>query len=114
VLIATWLQAFLGVIFIGSTLRLPRWAYTALYFTMGWPALIVFSTLLGTLPPVTLALIMLTVALYSVGAVVYALRRPNPWPRVLGFHEIFHGLVVAAVVVNTLVVWVWIVPYAHA
>jgi len=114
VLIATWLQACLGVIFIGHTLRLPRWASTGLYFTMGWPAFVILSKLLGALPVVPLALILLTVALQGVGAVVYALQRPNPWPRVLGFHEIFHGLVVAAVAMNTLVVWIWIVPYPRA
>jgi hemolysin III len=114
VLIALWLQALLGVIFIGQTLRLPRWAHTGLYFTMGWPAVVILSQLMSAVPRVTLALILLTVALYSVGAVVYALRRPDPWPRVLGFHEIFHALVVAAVVVNTVVVWVWIVPYPRA
>jgi hemolysin III len=114
VLLAIWLQALLGVIFIGHTLRLPRWAHTGLYYTMGWPAVVILTQLIGALPLVTLALILLTVALYSAGAVVYALRRPNPWPRVLGFHEIFHGLVVSAVVVNTLVVWMWIVPYPRA
>ena len=114
VLTAIWIQALVGVIFIATTLRLPRWASTALYFTMGWPAFIILSKLIGAVPHVTLALILFTVALYSVGAVVYAIQRPNPWPRVFGFHEIFHVLVVAAVAVNTWVVWVWIVPYPRA
>ena len=114
VLIATWLQACLGMILVGHTLRLPRWASTGLYFTMGWPAVVILSRLIGALPLATLALILLTVALHSVGAVVYAIQRPNPWPRVFGFHEIFHVLVVAAVAVNTWVVWLWIVPYPRA
>ncbi len=48
--------------------------------------------------------------LYTVGAIVYALKRPNPFPHVLGFHEVFHLFTIAAGAVFALVIWVWVVP----
>ncbi len=48
--------------------------------------------------------------LYTVGAVVYAFRRPNPWPRIFGFHEIFHALVIAAAVVHFVAMAGWVIP----
>ena len=48
--------------------------------------------------------------LYTVGAVVYASRRPNPWPRIFGFHEIFHALVIAAAVVHFVAMAGWVIP----
>jgi hemolysin III len=47
--------------------------------------------------------------LYSVGAVIYALRRPDPWPSTFGFHEIFHALVVAAAVTHFVAIAGWVI-----
>ena len=48
--------------------------------------------------------------LYSGGAVVYALRRPDPWPRMFGFHEVFHALVIAAAAMHFVAMAGWIIP----
>jgi hemolysin III len=48
---------------------------------------------------------------YSVGAVIYVLRRPNPLPHIFGFHEIFHLFVIGGSVAFILVIWLWVVPY---
>ena len=48
--------------------------------------------------------------IYTVGAVVYASRRPNPWPRTFGFHEIFHALVIAAATVHFVAIAGWVIP----
>ena len=50
--------------------------------------------------------------LYLAGAAVYATRRPDPWPRSFGFHEVFHGLVVAAAASHFVAMSIWIVPAA--
>ena len=50
--------------------------------------------------------------LYSLGALVYALRRPDFWPRTYGFHEVFHTLVIAAAVVHFVAMAGWVVPSA--
>jgi hemolysin III len=51
-------------------------------------------------------------ALYSLGAAVYATRRPNLWPRTYGFHEVFHTLVIAAALVHFIAMAGWVVPSA--
>ena len=48
--------------------------------------------------------------LYTAGAVVYALRRPDPWPRVFGFHEVFHALVIVAAAMHFTAMAGWIIP----
>jgi hemolysin III len=48
--------------------------------------------------------------LYSAGAAIYAFQRPDPWPRVFGFHEVFHALVVAAAVVHFVAMAGWVIP----
>ena len=48
--------------------------------------------------------------LYSVGALVYAIQRPNPWPRTFGFHEVFHALVIAAAAVHFVAMAGWVIP----
>jgi hemolysin III len=50
--------------------------------------------------------------LYSAGAVVYATRRPNPWPQTFGFHEVFHALVIAAAAVHFVAMAGWVIPGA--
>ena len=50
--------------------------------------------------------------LYSLGALVYALRRPDFWPRTYGFHEVFHTLVIAAAIVHFVAMAGWVVPSA--
>jgi hemolysin III len=47
---------------------------------------------------------------YSIGALVYASQRPDPWPRVFGFHEVFHTLVIAAAVVHFVAIAGWVIP----
>ena len=70
------------------------------YLAVGWSALVELGPLLGALDGVETWLVVGGGLLYSVGAAVYALHRPNPWPRTFGYHEIFHALVVAAATVH--------------
>ena len=50
--------------------------------------------------------------LYSAGAVVYATKRPDPWPNTFGFHEVFHALVIAAAVTHFVAMAGWVIPAA--
>jgi hemolysin III len=108
-----WLVALAGMSCAVITIRLPRWASTGLYLGMGWLSLIVMPTLFRTLPASAFALIVAGGLFYSIGAIIYALRRPDPWPHVLGFHEIFHLFVVAGSVAFLLAIWGWVVPFAQ-
>lgn len=90
-----WTGAILG---IASSLiwpNAPRWVITILYVILGWAALMYFPQLFTASQPAFWMLVAGGLA-YTVGAVVYATKRPNPNPNVFGFHEIFHAWTVAA------------------
>ena len=91
-----WSVAAAGIVFKMLWMAAPRWLYTLLYLVMGWAAV-------GWLPqfwtaggPLVVALIALGGLVYTAGAVVYALKRPDPFPTWFGFHEIFHACTIVA------------------
>ncbi|MCT9820541.1 hemolysin III family protein [Microbacterium sp. W1N] len=90
-----WSGALLGILFRVFWIHAPRWLYVALYLLLGWAAVMYMGDLLVA----NLAMMILVIVgglLYTGGAVVYALKRPNPWPGHFGFHEIFHVCTVLA------------------
>jgi hemolysin III len=90
-----WGFALLGVVFKLFWLEAPRWLSTVLYAAMGWMALVAVVPMLQTLAWGGLIWLLVGGLFYSVGAMVYALKWPNPFPRVLGYHEIWHLFVLA-------------------
>lgn len=95
-LLATvWGLALAGALCKLWWLQAPRWLSTALYLGLGWLALTAIYPLAMTLPWGGLAWLGLGGLCYSLGAVVYALQRPDPWPGRFGFHEIWHLMVMA-------------------
>ncbi|GHO46551.1 PAQR family membrane homeostasis protein TrhA [Ktedonospora formicarum] len=113
-LLATiWTLALVGLALtiFPYTLRLPRWVSTAIYILMGWVAVLAFPAFISAASwQFALALISGGLA-YTIGAVVYALKRPNPFPRVFGFHEIFHLFVIAGSIIFVFCVWKWALPF---
>jgi hemolysin III len=93
-LAAVWSLAGAGVVLTILWPKAPRWLSVGLYLGIGWIGVIPAAQVVSAMSGGQLALLGLGGALYTVGAVVYALRRPNPFPRVFGFHEVFHALVV--------------------
>lgn len=91
-----WSAAVLGVAFRVLWLSAPRWLYTALYLLMGWAAVGWLAQFWTEGGPLVVALIVLGGLVYSLGAVVYARKRPDPSPKWFGFHEIFHSATVLA------------------
>ena len=95
----------LGLILKLFWLRSPRWLTTGIYLAMGWVALAALKPLYDR-SSLTMLLYMLGGGVtYSVGAVIYALKKPNPVPGFFGFHEIFHVFILAATVLLYLAVW---------
>ena len=90
-----WGGALIGILFRVFWIGAPRWLYVALYLLLGWAALMYIGDLF-TANAVMMTLVLVGGLLYTVGAVVYALKRPNPWPGHFGFHEIFHVCTVLA------------------
>ena len=90
-LAVVWAGALLGVAFRVLWVGAPRWLYVPVYLALGWTAVFFLPDFLRNGGVLVLVLIVLGGLLYSVGAVVYALKRPNPSPRWFGFHELFHA-----------------------
>ena len=93
-----WSAALVGLLFRLFWLTAPRWLYTALYLMMGWAAVGWLGQFYAAGGAAVLVLVVAGGLLYTVGAVVYGLKRPNPWPTWFGFHEIFHAYTIAAFV----------------
>ncbi|MEE1751988.1 PAQR family membrane homeostasis protein TrhA [Streptomyces sp. SP18CS02] len=91
-----WAGASAGIAFRVLWITAPRWLYTPCYLALGWAPVSYLPDLLHTGGAAVLALIVTGGLLYSAGAIVYALQRPDPSPRWFGFHEVFHALTVAA------------------
>jgi hemolysin III len=111
ILIAIWGLAVLGVGATMLTLRLPRWVSTVLYVAMGWMVLLALPAFLTLLPWVAVAMLVGGGVLYTIGAVIYMLRWPNPFPRVLGFHELFHLFVIAGSIAFAASIYLWALPF---
>lgn len=90
-----WTGATLGVGFRVFWIGAPRWLYVPLYLLLGWAAILFLGDFF-TASWVAMTLVLIGGLFYSVGAVVYGLKRPNPLPRTFGFHEIFHTLTLLA------------------
>jgi hemolysin III len=109
ILVTVWLGAAAGVAFSLCWIQAPRWLVAATYVALGWVAVVALPALLDRLGVAPLTLIAVGGVLYTVGALVYAAQRPDPWPRVFGFHEIFHAFVIAAAVCHFVAMAGWVV-----
>jgi hemolysin III len=107
---AAWAGALAGVALSLLWIGAPRVLFAATYVALGWLAIIATPELVASLPVTPLVLIAAGGVLYTIGAVVYALRRPDPWPRVFGFHEVFHALVIAAAALHFVAMAGWVIP----
>jgi hemolysin III len=96
VLAIAWTGAFAAIVLKVTWIDAPRWVAAVLAVALGWVGVIALPQILDSVGAAPLALIAVGGALYSAGAVIYALKRPDPVPSVFGYHELFHTLVVAA------------------
>lgn len=96
-LAAVWVGALAGVAITMFWLHAPRWVTAACYLTLGWVAVVALPQLWSHLGIVQFTLLVVGGLIFSVGAVIYARRRPDPIPTVFGYHEVFHALVIMAV-----------------
>jgi hemolysin III len=111
VLVAIWIMALAGVVGAAPFLRIPRVALASLYLAMGWLAVVAVVPLAAALGWVAALLMALGGLQYSLGAAAYAFRRPRLWPRVFGYHELFHLAVITASVTFYVIVVAYAVPY---
>jgi hemolysin III len=111
-LVVAWTLAVAGAGIAASPIRAPRWLSTLGFIGIGWLSVVPLVKMMSALPREGLGLLALGGLLYTLGAVVYAKRWPDPVPRWFGFHEIFHLLVVAASTAHFLAIWQYVLPIA--
>lgn len=114
VLVAIWISALAGVAGAAPFLRIPRRLLAALYLAMGWVAVVALVPLTAALGWAAALLIAFGGIQYSLGAAAYAFRRPRLWPRVFGYHEVFHLAVISASVTFYVIVVRYAVPFPRS
>ena len=92
---AVWTLALAGMFLAIFAINAPRWLSVGLYLGLGWLVIIAIWPLLHRIPPAGLLWFGIGGLFYTIGAVIYGVKRPNPAPGVFGFHEIFHLFMMA-------------------
>lgn len=111
VLALVWSGAAAAILLKLFWVRSPKWLAAVIALTLGWIAAAAFGQLLK-IPLPGLILLLAGGVLYSIGAIVYARKRPDPVPHVFGYHELFHLLTVAAVGCHYATIAIWVLPRA--
>jgi hemolysin III len=112
ILVAVWVGAIAGAIVEMVWIGHPKWVSATVYLTIGWVAVVAFPQLWDALGPSAALLLVTGGVLYTAGAVVYAIQRPDPNPAIFGYHEVFHAFVIAAAVIHFSVIAFWALPKA--
>lgn len=105
VLVAVWSGALAGVALQTAWPTAPRWLAVPCYIALGWVAVFVMPDLLHNAGVAAFTLIIVGGVVYTIGGVIYGLKRPNPLPRVFGFHEVFHLCTLVAATCHYIAIW---------
>lgn len=111
VLASVWAGALAGVAMSICWIDAPRVLVALCYIAVGWVAVVALPQLFSARGAAMPLLLLAGGVLYSLGAAAYATKRPNPWPRTFGFHEVFHTLVTVAAALHFAVMAGWVFPY---
>lgn len=93
ILITIWSIALVGLFKKLFWLHAPRYLSTLIYVAMGWVIIFAISPLIERMPETGLYWLVVGGVMYTIGGLIYAIKKPNPWPNYFGFHEIFHVFV---------------------
>ncbi len=110
VLSLVWAGALTGIIVKLLWLDAPKPVAASLYVGVGWVAVMALPGLWVALGVAGFLLLVGGGVLYTIGAIVYATRRPDPVPAVFGYHEVFHAFVIVAALCHLAVIYFWVVP----
>jgi hemolysin III len=105
-----WIGALAAIVFKFAWVDAPTWISSVIGVTLGWVGVIMAPQLLDEIGLGASLLVLAGGLLYTAGALVYAFRRPDPYPAVFGFHEVFHVLVIAAVACQYAAVAFFVLP----
>ena len=110
VLAVVWGGALLGIVLKLVWIDSPKWLIAGVYVSLGWVGVVTIPQMASRAGVGAVTLLVVGGLLYTVGAVIYALRRPDPSPKVFGYHEIFHLLVIAAAATHYAAVVAYALP----
>jgi hemolysin III len=110
VLATAWGGTAIGIALEWLPVQVPRALFTSVYVIVGWSALLALPQFFDGLGATGFCLLLGGGLLYTFGAVVYATKRPNPWPRVFGFHEVFHAFTLGGAGLHLAVISFIVVP----
>ena len=105
VLVVVWTGALFGVGLQTAWPTAPRWLSVPCYIALGWVAVFILPDLLHNGGVAAFTLIVAGGLIYTVGAVVYGVKRPNPYPGTFGFHEVFHACTLLAALCHYVAIW---------
>jgi hemolysin III len=109
ILIVVWAGAAAGLVLNLAWIDAPKWLVALVFVALGWVGVVAFPQMVELgLAPTTL--IVTGGALYTLGALTYALKRPNPVPAVFGYHEVFHLLVIGAAATHFVAIAAFVLP----
>lgn len=109
-LVMLWSAVLIGAIINLFWYSAPNWLHSILYLVVSWVCFIAVPQLWNHLGLIALSWIFLGGILHTIGAVVYAIRKPNPFPTTFGFHEVFHSFVTIAIAIHYGVVAHYLLP----
>ena len=112
VLSIVWAGAAIAVLTKLAWVGAPKWLSATSGIALGWVGILVFPQIIERTGLTTGLLILAGGLFYTFGAVIYSVRKPDPFPRVFGYHELFHALVIAAAVTHYTVVLAFVLPKA--
>jgi hemolysin III len=110
VLSLVWAGAVGGITLRNLWLDAPKWAIALPYVVVGWSALLILPQMLRGLGGAGFALILIGGLFYTAGAIVYSLKKPDPYPRVFGYHEIFHACTVVGAALHFAAIAAYALP----
>jgi hemolysin III len=104
-LAGVWTGAALGIALKVVWPHAPRWLGVPIYLGLGWAAVFVLVDIVRLVGVTAMVLLAIGGVLYSIGAVAYAAKRPNPWPGTFGYHEVFHAMTIVAATCHYIAVY---------
>ena len=109
VLGAVWVIAASGIVLRSVWRQVPKYVTNTLYIVLGWMTVLLLGVA-SDLPPGALALMASGGVVYSAGFIIYVIEKPNPWPGVFGFHELWHLLVIIGALLHYLLIYFYVLP----
>jgi hemolysin III len=104
-----WIVAILGIVLRSVWRQVPKYITNTLYIALGWMTVLLLGAAVS-IPAGAMALMAAGGVVYSIGFVIFVIEKPNPWPGVFGFHELWHLLVIIAAALHYLLIYFHILP----